>query len=147
MRSRNMMTIYRERLFFVDPLVREITGSMFSSQTPKTYNNNLSSDPKWPRSGHAYEDKILFKHGMYMWWCKYECANMDNTEYPVIPVARNWTTVNWPIGFKAPFLQRLRFPCSPLEHISDEAVADACVAFKEVELQRRVRQGSGKGML
>jgi hypothetical protein len=61
-----MMTIYRERLFFADSLVREITGSMFSSQTPKTYNNNLSSDPAGLRSGHAYADKILFKNGMYI---------------------------------------------------------------------------------
>jgi hypothetical protein len=71
---------------------------------------------------------------------------MDNTEYPVIPVARNCTNVNWPVGSKAPFLQRLRFPCSPIEHVSDEAVVDVCVAFKEVELQPWVKQGSGKGI-
>jgi hypothetical protein len=63
-----------------------------------------------------------------------------------LTVARNCTNVNWPVGFKAPFLQRLGFPCSPLEHISDEAVVDVCVAFKDVELQRRVKQGSGKGI-
>jgi len=72
---------------------------------------------------------------------------MNNTEYPVIPVARNCTDVNWPVGFKAPFLQRLRFPCSPLELISDPAVVGVCVAFKEVESQRRVKQGSGEGIL
>lgn len=72
---------------------------------------------------------------------------MDNTEYLVIPVTRNCTNVNWPVVFKAPFLQRLRFPCSPLEHISDEAVVGVCVAFKEVVSQRQVKQGSGKGIL